>query len=151
MAIDKDPVVEERHPCRRSWSHDLRAARGLSRVFDRPPGLPYDPAKRAEAAGRGWISRRADFPRLSSCFRRQSAAITNVAQIVRRQWQQELGIEVDLESMEVTVLGARLHSHDFSIAAGDWYGDYDDISTFTDLFKSTSENNNPDWKRPGIR
>lgn len=145
MSINKDPVVKNGT---RAGEIPARTYVPL-KVFPgylSPPGLPYDPAEaRRELAEAGYPGG-VGFPRLSILFSADSPAATNVAQIVRRQWQQELGIEVDLESMEITVRGARLHSHDFTIAAADWYGDYDDISTFTDLFKSTSENNDPNWK-----
>jgi oligopeptide transport system substrate-binding protein len=145
MAIFKQPIVD----------NGTRAGEVVARTYvpvgvfpgyPSPPGLSYDPAEARRLLADAGYEGGAGFPRLSILFSSESPAMNNVAEIVRRQWQQELGIDVDLESMEVTVRGARLHSHDFSIAAGDWYGDYDDISTFTDLFKSTSENNNSNWK-----
>lgn len=147
MAIDKRPVVDNATRCGEVIARTYVPV-DVFPGYHSPPGLAFDPAQArrllAEAGYPGGVG----FPRLSILFSADgpTAAATLVAQIVRRQWQQELGIEVDLETMEVTVRGARLHSHDFTIAAGDWYGDYDDISTFTDLFKSTSENNDPAWK-----
>lgn len=145
MAIDKQPVVDNGT---RSGEKIARTyvPVGVFRDYQSPPGLPYDPQTARRLFAEAGYPGGANFPRLSILFATEAPSQSNVSQIIRRQWQQELGIEVDLESMEVTVRGARLHSHDFSIAYGDWYGDYDDISTFTDLFKSTSENNNPNWK-----
>lgn len=116
--------------------------------YHSPPGLPYDPQQaRALMAEAGYPDGR-DFPQLTLMFSSDSPAMTKTAEIVRRQWQEQLHIEVELQGIEITVFGARLHSHDFAISAGDWYGDYGDISTFSDLFKSSSENNNPDWRSP---
>lgn len=147
MAIYKPPIVENG-----TQAGELPAQTYVPlhvfRGYRSPPGLPYDPPQARKLLADAGYPGGGGFPRLSILFTSDSNTTKNVAQIVRREWQQELGIDVDLESMETTVRGARLHSHDFSIAAGDWYGDYDDISTFTDLFKSTSENNNPNWKSP---
>lgn len=147
MAIDKQPVVDNGTRAGEVIARTYVPV-GVFRDYRSPPGLPYDPEAARKLLAEAGYPGGANFPRLSILFATEAPSQSNVSQIIRRQWQQELGIEVDLESMEVTVRGARLHSHDFAIAYGDWYGDYDDISTFTDLFKSTSENNNPNWKSP---
>lgn len=147
MSINKQPVVDNGTRAGEVIARTYVPV-GIFRGYQSPPGLPYDPATARRLLAEAGYPGGANFPRLSILFAAEAPSQTNVSQIIRRQWQQELGIEVDLESMEVTVRGARLHSHDFSIAYGDWYGDYDDISTFTDLFKSASENNNPDWRSP---
>jgi oligopeptide transport system substrate-binding protein len=69
----------------------------------------------------------------------------DIAQIIRRQWADNLGISVSLEGVEVKVFGKRLHEQDYEIARASWYGDYDDPSTFTDKYKSDSDDNDSKW------
>ena len=38
-----------------------------------------------------------------------------------------------------------MHNKDYDIARDSWYGDYNDISTFTDKYESTSLNNDVGW------
>jgi oligopeptide transport system substrate-binding protein len=66
--------------------------------------------------------------------------------MVRRQWLEQLGVEVKLEGLEVKIFRQRLHHHDFTIARASWFGDYNDPSTFADKYLSTSGNNDSDWK-----
>ena len=145
MAIDKRPIVED---ATRSGEIVARTyvPPGVFAGYRSPPGLPYDVAEARRLLAEAGFPGGANFPRLNILFSTEHPETGSAAQIVRRQWQQNLGIEVGLEGIEITVFGARLHNHEFAIGAADWYGDYDDLSTFTDLFKSSSENNNPDWK-----
>jgi oligopeptide transport system substrate-binding protein len=147
MAIDKEPIVRNATRAGEVVARDYVPA-GVFPLYHSPPGLPYDPVQARKQLAEAGYPNGQNFPRVTLMFSSDSPAMAATAQIVHRQWQQELGIEVELQGLEVTVFGARLHSHDFAISAGDWYGDYDDISTFTDLFRSTSENNNPDWRSP---
>ena len=60
----------------------------------------------------------------------------DVAQIVRRQWLENLGIDLELEGVELKIFGERLHNKDYAIARASWTGDYMDPSTFTDKYLS---------------
>ena len=44
----------------------------------------------------------------------------DIATMIHRQWLQQLGVDVDLEGVEVKVFGGRLHSHDFMISRAGW-------------------------------
>ena len=72
----------------------------------------------------------------------------DVAQYIRRQWLDTLGVDVGLEPLEIKVFRQQLHSTQFSIARGSWTGDYNDVSTFLDCYRSGSENNDTGWSDP---
>jgi oligopeptide transport system substrate-binding protein len=69
----------------------------------------------------------------------------DVAQIVRRQWQENLGIDLELEGVELKIFGERLHNKDYAIARASWIGDYMDPSTFTDKYVTNGGNNDSGW------
>jgi oligopeptide transport system substrate-binding protein len=68
-----------------------------------------------------------------------------VAQIVRRQWAEALGIDLELEGVEIKTFGERLHNKDYAIARASWIGDYMDPSTFTDKYLTNGGNNDSGW------
>ncbi len=87
------------------------------------------------------------FPHLSILYNTESLH-GDVAQIIRRQWLTNLGIQMDLEGVEVKIFGVKLFSQQYSVARASWYGDYDDPTTFTDKYKSDSDDNDSKWKNP---
>jgi oligopeptide transport system substrate-binding protein len=143
MAIDKEPIVLK---VGRLGQKTARTYIPLH-VFDgypAPPGLPYDvPAAQKLLADAGYPGGRG-FPDLEILYNSESSH-ADVAQVIRQQWQQNLGIQTHLQGVEVKIFGARLHSQQYDIARASWYGDYDDPSTFTDKYKSDSDDNDSKW------
>src|SRR4030095_1462291 len=75
-----------------------------------------------------------------------------IAELVRKQWQRELGITVTLRNEEWASAEATQHLMDFIISRRAWVGDYIDPNTFLDLFVSGGANNctgfsNPDYDK----
>jgi oligopeptide transport system substrate-binding protein len=143
MSIDREPIVR----------NVGRLGQPVSRtyipphVFDgysSPPGLPYDvQAARKLLAAAGFPDGQG-FPRLSILYSSEGFH-GDVAQIVRRQWLDNLGISMDPQGVEVKVFAEELHKQQYSVARAGWYGDYNDPTTFTDKYKSDSDNNDSKW------
>ena len=59
-------------------------------------------------------------------------------------WNMSYGLNLDvpLEVQESKLVRERLNKRDYSICVSDWIGDYNDPSTFTDMYLSNSDNNN---------
>ena len=72
-----------------------------------------------------------------------------VALAVRSMWQDVLGIETSLQQMEwKAFLELRRDRAAWQIMRFVWVGDYDDASTFTDLFSSGGLQNLPGYANP---
>ena len=69
-----------------------------------------------------------------------------IAEAIQRMWHEELGIEVGLTNQEGTVWLSSMRELDYQVARFAWTGDYLDASSFLDIMRSTSGNNQTGWK-----
>jgi oligopeptide transport system substrate-binding protein len=117
---------------------------------DPGPGLPYNiEAARKLLAEAGYPGGRG-FPPLPILFNTDSPVRNKIAESLKTQWRQALGIEVNLQAIEGKIFKERVSKKDYAIATVAWYGDYPDISTFTDKYKSDSLQNDSDWISPAF-
>jgi oligopeptide transport system substrate-binding protein len=108
--------------------------------YHSPPGLGYDvTAAKRLLADAGYPDGRG-FPRISILYNTEGNH-ADIATIVRRNWSNALGIDVDARGEEGSQYRKDLHNHNFNVSRAGWFGDYNDPSTFTDKYLSTSENN----------
>jgi oligopeptide transport system substrate-binding protein len=120
---------------------------GIFVGYHSPAGLGYDVARAKQLMADAGYPDGRGFPHLSILFNAEGQH-GDIAQNVRRQWLQNLGIDIGLEKLEIKTFRERLHKKDFAIARASWFGDYNDPSTFTDKYLSDSGNNDSDWKNP---
>ena len=143
MSIDKRPIVDNVTRLGEPVTSNYIPV-GVFPGYQSPPGLPYD-VKRAQQlmADAGYPGGK-NWPRIRLLYN-TGAHHAEVAQIVRRQWLENLGIDLELEGVEIKIFGERLHNKDYDIARASWIGDYMDASTFTDKYLSGSGNNDSGW------
>ena len=115
-------------------------------------GIGFD-ADRAttELESAGWMDRDGDgfvenelgepFPVIDVLYTTNTPRYKWVALELRDQWQKRLGVRVELRGTDNKFFSADLRSGNFMIARGRWYGDYGDPTTFLDVFRSDSGNN----------
>lgn len=70
-----------------------------------------------------------------------SEAHQKIAVVVQQFWKQ-LGVDLTLNNMEWKVHTDRMQAQDFEVARYAWCGDYNEASTYLDLFASYSGHNN---------
>jgi oligopeptide transport system substrate-binding protein len=146
MSIDKERIVREAGRLNQPVSNDLIPP-GIFEGYVSPPGLPHDIAKARKLLAEAGYPNGAGFPTLKILYNNEGAH-ADIAQIIRREWLTNLGVQTDLNGVEVKVFGKWLNTQQYDIARSGWYGDYDDPSTFTDMYKSDSEENNAKWANP---
>lgn len=117
---------------------------GAFKGYQTPPGLPLDVAKARQLLADAGYPNGQGFPKITLLFNNEYLH-GPIAENVRRQWLEKLGVDVKLEGIEIKMFRERLHNKDYAVARASWFGDYNDPSTFTDKYKSDSENNDSGW------
>lgn len=87
-------------------------------------------------------------PTLPIVFNTDSPVRQLIAQSLKNQWEKNLGIRVEANGMELKGYRAALKEKNYALGLAAWFGDYLDPSTFTDKYRSTSENNDSAWVVP---
>ncbi len=68
-----------------------------------------------------------------------------ILEAVQAMWKRELGIDVQIASLEQKTWIANWQTLSFQVSSARWVGDYDDPTTFLYMFKSDSGNNETGW------
>jgi len=71
-----------------------------------------------------------------------------ICQIVARNWQESLGVQVTLTQKEIKGFRDDARRHNFIISRGSWYGDYGDPTTFLDINRAGDGNNDRNYFNP---
>jgi oligopeptide transport system substrate-binding protein len=112
--------------------------------YEPPELVEYNPARaRTELAAAGFPGGRG-FPRLFMSIT-TSDTTRILSEALQAMWRSELGIEVELRSMEWRVLLDTLDSRNYDLSFLMWYGDYVDPHTFLEVMGSRSGNNRSNW------
>ena len=71
-----------------------------------------------------------------------------IAAAIQQMWKQTLGVEMTPQNFEWAVHTDKMHSGDYDMARYAWCGDYNEASTFLDLWTSYSGNNDAKYNNP---
>jgi oligopeptide transport system substrate-binding protein len=77
-----------------------------------------------------------------------SEAHQKIAVAVQQMWKQKLGVEMTPQNFEWKVHTDKMNAGDFEMARYAWCGDYNEASTFLDLWASYSGNNDAKYSNP---
>lgn len=109
------------------------------------PGFGLDLARARKLLAEAGYENGRGFPRLPIIFNSESSARRMLVQALKNQWKANLGIDVDVQGLELKSYRNRVTEKRYAIAPVGWYGDYMDASTFTDKYLSTSLQNDCAW------
>jgi oligopeptide transport system substrate-binding protein len=146
LSIDKQPIVDTVTRMGEPVA-DTYIPRDIFPDYPSPTGQRFDLVQARKLLADAGYPDGKGFPPLTILINSEGQH-GQIAQIVQRQWKLNLGLNFSLDSVELKILGQRLHSKDYAIARASWIGDYDDPSTFTDKYLSGSDNNDSGWLSP---
>jgi oligopeptide transport system substrate-binding protein len=173
-----DPLLEThffRLNVRRPPLNDVRIRRALSLAIDRdtlasrilpggrapaptfvPPLLAgytppvrraYDPAAARQLLAEAGHADGKGIPPIEILFH-NSEILRLVAEAIQQMWRRELGLDIRLVNQEKKTVYASRRSGDFQLVLGTWTADYLDATTFLDMWRSDSGNNQTGWSDP---
>jgi oligopeptide transport system substrate-binding protein len=113
--------------------------------YTSPPGLGYDPERGRKLLAEAGFPGGRGFPRMEYLFN-TSRENEKIALQLQDMWQRELGIHIELRSVEWKVYLNSQTALDYDICRSSWIGDYTDPNTFLDMYMSSNPNNRTGWK-----
>ena len=113
--------------------------------YTSPESLGYDPELARKLLAEAGFPGGKGFPRLQYLFN-TSRDHQKIAVELQAMWKRELGIHVELRSVEWKVYLNAQSSLDYDLSRSSWIGDYTDPNTFLDMFMSNNGNNRTGWK-----
>ena len=145
MAIDRDAIA----------GPVMRGSRAPARAFVPPntagysstASMPTDYTEARRLLAEAGFSGGKGFPKFEITMNADPVN-TKVFEAIQQMWRRELGIDCTLASMDFRVYIDTMKTLSFAVLRSRWVGDFNDPATFTDLFTSTSGNNNTGWKNP---
>ncbi len=177
-ALRIDPLLEThffRLNVRHAPLNDVRVRRALSLALDRdalvghvlsggrqpaasfvPPFLPgytppprraFDAATARELLATAGFPGGRGFPELEITHH-NSELLQLVSEAIQQMWKRELGVTVRLTQQEKKTVFERRRAGDYHLVLGTWTADYLDATTFLDMWRADSGNNQTGWSDP---
>jgi len=139
LAVDKRRIVDNitqlgEHPA------TGMVPPGTGADYQPPPGLDFDPAAARRLLAEAGFPDGKGFPRVEYLYL-PLAVERNIAVELQAMWQKHLGVTVNLAKQEQKVWLKSMRELDYDLCRSSWVGDYNDPSTFLDLFQSDNGQN----------
>ncbi len=119
--------------------------------YDKPEGNGYNVEAAKEHLADAGYPNGDGFPEVTILYN-TSEGHKKIAEYAQQQWEQNLGISLEIENAEWKTVLARGKEQDFQILRMGWIGDYLDPNTFLELFQTGAGQNyglysNPEFDR----
>lgn len=144
MAIDKKAIVDTITRMGEAPAKSY-VPPGLFEGFQPKEGLDFNVEKAKQLLADAGYPGGKGFPSISIIFNTDSPVRPNVAQFLKNEWESKLGIPVEVKGIELKGYRAAIKGKEYALGLAAWFGDYTDPSTFTDKYRSSSQNNDSNW------
>lgn len=147
LAVDKKRLVENITQLGETPAWGITPP-GAGQGYQPPPGLDYDPVKARELLAAAGFMNGKGFPRVEFLHLPMPLE-RNLAVELQAMWQKNLGVTVNLKKQEQKIWLSSMRDLDYDLCRSSWVGDYNDPSTFLEMFLAGSGNNRTGWESPG--
>ncbi|MCK6478122.1 MAG: peptide ABC transporter substrate-binding protein [Phycisphaerales bacterium] len=146
MAVDRRAIADQVRRLGEPVSPTLIPPGSIA-GYPSPTGLERDVDQARRLLDEAGYPAGAGLPALDYLFTRDGGHDV-IAQAVAKQWEQELGVRVNLVPKEIKAFREDLKSKNYMVSRGSWFGDYGDPTTFLELNRSGDGNNDRDYSSP---
>lgn len=148
LAIDKQRLVEKITSAGENPASQLTPP--IIANYHPPEGLGRDPEAARRLLAEAGYPGGAGFPAFTYMFNAAAGGSAKMHQKIavelQQMWERELGLHMELRQVEWKALLAAQSALDYDMCRSSWVADYNDPTTFLDLFLSDNGNNRTGWK-----
>jgi oligopeptide transport system substrate-binding protein len=146
LAVDKKRIVEKITQLGEPIASGI-VPPGTGADYQPPQGLDLNVQRARELLAQAGFPGGKGFPRIEYLYIPLPIE-RSIAIELQSMWQQALGVTVNLTKQEQKVWLKSMRELDYHLCRSSWVGDYNDPSTFMDLFTSTNGQNRTGFKSP---
>jgi len=106
--------------------------------------IPFAPEQARKLLAEAGYPNGEGFPKMEILYN-TSKGHMRIAEVVQQIWKDNLNIHIELVNMEWKTYLSEKKSQQYSVARASWIGDYNDPSTFLELFITGGGNNDSAW------
>ena len=132
LAVDKKRIVEKITQLGEPTAQGI-APPGIGQGYESPEGLNYNVEEARRLLAEAGFPGGKGFPRVEYLYIPLPIE-RNIAIELQSMWQETLGVTVNLTKQEQKVWLKSMRELDYHLCRSSWVGDYNDPSTFLDLF-----------------
>ncbi|WP_243838796.1 peptide ABC transporter substrate-binding protein [Prosthecobacter fusiformis] len=143
LAVDKKRIVEKITQLGETPAWGITPP-GTGQDYQAPPGLDLNVAEARRLLAEAGFPDGKGFPRVEYLYIPLPVE-RNIAIELQAMWQDTLGVTVNLTKQEQKVWLKSMRELDYHLCRSSWVGDYNDPSTFLDMFTTGNGNNRTGW------
>jgi oligopeptide transport system substrate-binding protein len=144
LALDKRRIVESITKLGERPAYAITPP-GVGAGYQPPAGLEFDTEKARELLAAAGFPGGKGFPLIEYLYIPLPIE-RSIAIELQAMWQRHLGITVNLQKQEQKIWLSSMRNLDYHLCRSSWVGDYNDATTFLDMFLAESGNNRTGWK-----
>jgi oligopeptide transport system substrate-binding protein len=143
LALDKRRITEKITQLGEPTAQGITPP-GAGQNYQPPPGLDHNVQRARELMSAAGFPGGKGFPRVEYLYIPLPIE-RNIAVELQAMWQEALGVTVNLTKQEQKVWLDSMRKLNYNLCRSSWVGDYNDPSTFLDLFTTGNGQNRTGW------